>query len=67
MSYTDATFVGTVDSVKGSVVNVRIKDGLPTLIMVGGLSYRVGQIGSFLRIPLGYAQLIFPRFHGHRV
>lgn len=57
MSYTDATFVGTVDSVKGSVVNVRIKDGLPTLIMVGGLSYRVGQIGSFLRIPLGYAQL----------
>jgi uncharacterized protein len=27
------------------------------LVMVGGESYRVGQIGAFLRIPLGYTQL----------
>jgi hypothetical protein len=57
MGYADATFIGKVDSVKGGVVTIRIKDGLPTLIMVNGQSYRVGQIGSFLRIPLGYAQL----------
>ncbi len=33
-------------------------DELPTtLVMVAGQSYRVGQIGAFLRIPLGYTQL----------
>lgn len=57
MSQVEATFVGRVDSVKGSVVTVRITDNIPTLIIVEGQSYRVGQIGSFLRIPLGYTQL----------
>jgi hypothetical protein len=57
MSRADATYIGQVDSAKGSVITIRIKDKLPTLIMVKGKSYRVGQIGSFVRIPLGYAQL----------
>ena len=51
------TFIGRVASVRGGVVRVRLQ-GLPTtLIMVGGESYRVGQIGAFLRIPLGYTHL----------
>ncbi len=38
-------------------MRVRLQ-GLPTtLVMVGGESYRVGQIGAFLRIPLGYTNL----------
>ena len=57
MSQGDPTFVGCVDSVKGSTVTVRLRDRIPTLIMIGGQSYRVGQIGAFLRIPLGYNQL----------
>lgn len=57
MSERDPTFVGRVDSVKGSVVTVRLRDEVPTLIMIAGQSYRVGQIGVFLRIPLGYNQL----------
>lgn len=51
------TLIGYVDSVKGGVVTVRLRDGLPTFMMVDGRSYRVGQVGAFLRIPLGYTQL----------
>lgn len=36
---------------------MRLRRTPSTLIMVGGDSYRVGQIGAFLRIPLGYTQL----------
>lgn len=51
------TFIGRVASVRGGIVRVRLQ-GLPTtLVMVGGESYRVGQIGAFLRLPLGYTQL----------
>lgn len=57
MSEAEPTFIGRVDSVKGSVVTVRLKDKVPTLMMIEGESYRVGQIGGFLRIPLGYTQL----------
>ncbi|MBE9479698.1 MAG: ATP-binding protein [Chloroflexi bacterium] len=57
MSISDPTFVGHVDSVKGAVVTVRLREQLPTLVMVDGQSYRIGQIGAFLRVPLGYTQL----------
>ena len=58
MPPSDPTFVGQVASVVGGVVRVRLRDDmLSTLIMIRGESYRVGQIGGFFRIPLGYAQL----------
>lgn len=51
------TFVGRVGAVLGGSVRVRLI-GLPsTLVLVDGESYRVGQLGAFLRIPLGYANL----------
>jgi uncharacterized protein len=53
----DPTFVGRVDSVKGSVVTVHLRAELPTMVMIHGQSYRVGQIGAFLHIPLGYTHL----------
>ena len=54
----DPTYVGQVASVTGGIVRVRLRDDLlSSLIMIRGESYRVGQIGSFFRIPLGYAQL----------
>jgi hypothetical protein len=51
------TYVGWVASVRGGVVRVRLQSLPTTLVMVAGESYRVGQIGAFLRIPLGYASL----------
>ena len=58
MPITDPTFIGQVVSVTGSMVRVRLQDSMPsTLVMIDGTSYRVGQIGSFFRIPLGYANL----------
>lgn len=51
------TLIGHIESVKGGVVTIRLRDDVPTFIMVDGRSYRVGQVGAFLRIPLGYTQL----------
>lgn len=51
------TLIGQVDSVKGGVVTIHLRDDVPTFLMVDGRSYRVGQVGGFLRIPLGYTQL----------
>ena len=51
------TLIGYVDSVKGGVVTIRLRDEVPTFMMVDGRSYRMGQVGAFLRIPLGYTQL----------
>lgn len=58
MPIVDPTFIGQVASVSGSVVRVRLREDMPsTLVMIGGESYRVGQVGGFLRIPLGYSNL----------
>ena len=51
------TLIGHVDSVKGGIVTIRLRDDVPTFMMVDGRSYRMGQVGAFLRIPLGYTQL----------
>lgn len=58
MPRTDATYIGQVASVTGSIVRVRLREDMPsTLLLIGGESYRVGQIGGFVRVPLGYANL----------
>ena len=59
MSHSTSTLVGCVDSVKGGVVTIRLRprEEVPTFMLVDGRSYRVGQVGAFLRIPLGYTQL----------
>ena len=58
MPISDPTFIGQIASVTGAVVRVRLRDDMhSTLVMIGGESYRVGQIGGFFRIPLGYTNL----------
>lgn len=57
MKQDSPTLIGHVDSVKGGVVTIRLRDDVPTFLMVDGHSYRLGQVGAFLRIPLGYTQL----------
>lgn len=57
MGPTPPTLVGEVQSVSGSTVSVHLRAGLSSLALVGGESYRVGQVGAFLRVPLGYSHL----------
>src|SRR5579863_1385938 len=58
MPLADPTYIGQVASVTGAVIGVRLRDDMPsTLVMIGGESYRVGQIGGFVRVPLGYTNL----------
>lgn len=52
-----ATLIGRVQSVTGSVVTVRLKYGQASLVMIEGESHRIGQVGSMVRIPLGYTHL----------
>lgn len=49
------TYVGTIEDVDGFTVSVLISDEASVgLTFVDGNGYRVGQVGTFLRIPLGY-------------
>lgn len=58
MSHSAPTYIGRVASVVGATVRVRLRDDMPsTLLLVGGESYRVGQIGSFVRLPIGYTDI----------
>ena len=59
MPLTDPTFVGQVASVTGAVVRVRLREDMPSTlaVMIAGELYRVGQIGGFFRVPLGYTNL----------
>jgi hypothetical protein len=52
-----ATYIGQVSGVRGSLVTIHLRRTRSTLLMVEGSTYRVGQIGSFVRIPLGYTDL----------
>lgn len=51
------TQIGHVTSVRGGLVQVRLRETPTTLVMVDGSVHRVGQIGAFARIPMGYTQL----------
>ncbi|MDR2131641.1 MAG: ATP-binding protein, partial [Odoribacteraceae bacterium] len=52
------TLIGQIASVTGNVISVKLLDNIKsTMPIIDGVVYRVGQIGSFLKIPLGYANL----------
>lgn len=52
------TLLGHVGAVSGSTVSVRQFEGISSgIAIIGGRSYRVGQVGSFVRIPQGYHDL----------
>lgn len=52
------TLVGKVKSVNGNIVSVQLDESVKsTMPVIDGIVYRVGQLGSFLRIPLGYTHL----------
>src|ERR1044071_6025124 len=55
---TAPTLLGHVGAVTGASVSVRQFEGVASgIAIIGGRSYRVGQVGSFVRIPQGYHSL----------
>ncbi|ADD67491.1 protein of unknown function DUF87 [Denitrovibrio acetiphilus DSM 12809] len=55
-SYTE---VGEVASVNGNVISVKLNNKVKSnMPIINGVVYRFGQIGSFMKIPLGYTNLI---------
>ena len=54
----DPTRLGTVEDVKGATIGVVLDEStISGLAFVNGLGYRIGQLGSFVRIPIGYNDL----------
>lgn len=54
----DPTFIGKVQDVHGASITVELSDDTVTgLSFVHGEGYRIGQVGSFVRIPLGFVDL----------
>lgn len=52
------TLLGRVESVTGSAVTVGLdEETLAGLVFIEGQSHRVGQVGSFVRMPQGFASL----------
>lgn len=58
MSGTDPTYLGQVSAVSGASITVKLAESLSSgLAIIAGHTYRVGQVGSFVRIPQGYQDL----------
>ena len=58
MSKHDPTFLGSISAVSGASLTVRLSSSLASgLAIIQGHTYRVGHVGSFVRIPQGYQDL----------
>jgi uncharacterized protein len=54
----DPTLLGYVQDVKGATISIALaEDTVPGLKFINGHGYRIGQISSFIRIPIGYIDL----------
>jgi uncharacterized protein len=54
----DPTFLGKVAAVSGAALNVQLAPSVASsLSVINGQTYRIGQVGSFVRIPQGYQDL----------
>jgi len=52
------TYLGEVQDVSGTTVSITLsKESLTGFVYIDGQGYRVGQIGSFIRIPIGFSNL----------
>lgn len=52
------TLLGHVGAVSGAMISIRQFQGIASgIAIIGGRSYKVGQVGSFVRIPQGYHDL----------
>jgi len=52
------TRIGEVDSVSGNIIRIRLSDDIKSeMPIINGIVYKAGQLGSFLKIRLGYANI----------
>lgn len=52
------TEIGKIISVSGNIVTVQLSNDMKSnMPVIDGIVYRIGQIGSFIKVPLGYASL----------
>lgn len=52
------TEIGEIISVSGNTLTVQLSDNVKSnMPVIDGIVYRIGQIGSFVKVPLGYANL----------
>lgn len=52
------TEIGEIVSVSGNTLSVQLSDSVQSnMPIIDGVVYRIGQIGSFVKIPLGYSNL----------
>lgn len=52
------TYLGDVQDVNGATVSISLsKQSLTGFVYIDGQGYRVGQVGSFVRIPIGFHDL----------
>ncbi len=55
---TDSTFLGTVEDVAGTTIRIQLAEStISGLSFIDGQTYRVAQVGGFVRIPLGFVNL----------
>ena len=55
----DPTFLGRIASVSGAALTVHLAQSVASgLSIISGQTYRVGQVGSFVRVPQGYQDLL---------
>lgn len=53
-----STYLGTIQDVNGTFVSVSLaNESMSGLTYVDGEGFRIGQIGSFVKIPIGYIEL----------
>lgn len=54
----DETYLGSVQDVNGTTVSISLsKESLTGFVYIDGQGYRIGQIGSFVRLPIGFTDL----------
>ena len=55
----DPTYLGRIASVSGAALTVHLAESVASgLSIINGQTYRVGQVGSFVRVPQGYQDLL---------
>lgn len=53
-----STYLGTIQDVNGTSISVSLtNETVSGLVYVNGEGYKIGQIGSFVKIPIGYIDL----------
>ena len=54
----DPTYLGTIAAVSGAALSVHLAESVASgLSIINGQTYKVGQVGSFVRVPQGYQDL----------